>query len=570
MASFKYGKYIENNTKLNLSYNGLMVLNEIYEIFNEDELKNDNNKKIINPFYELINNKDNITSILKGRDLNVLEYLYLNRHKIHQILYDSDSTITINEEMLKEYTDYYYLYCLIKYQSVLINFKYNFQIVQDAYDKQIISKGIIKRIIMSKIVITIIDNFLEEEEDNEIIDKCTNIKTKCIEYINNNKQELNKYQKDLDLDNLEKSDVFIEDIYSDIIYYLIINNKLNQSEEILNELEIKKIRLNKSIFDSINNAFSDENINNYEISEYNDFFNQDKINFYFILFGYILKCSDYIIYIPFLSKMKEKILQKVKENLDDLYNYFEFNRKKNDNSITKLKQVLNYFIELNYYLEKAKAEKKQNAKPSQIESNNSSMTNSQMSYNLSEYSSSMYNSSKYGFENSSFKNRNNNNLNSYSNYEISEKSISELKKDKAFNILSDSNFVVILEYKQGRNNANIEYKKISYKDESNNICELTLEELKNIVSEDSELNSKFGQFIILLDKIESELISQYKRNKKTEINLHFKMENYNNYYINVLYNINDDDIDEKEFLDENILDNNFTGLTYMINELQWI
>ena len=568
MASFKYGKYIENNTKLNLSYNGLMVLNEIYEIFNEDELKNDNNKKIINPFYELINNKDNITSILKGRDLNVLEYLYLNRHKIHKILYDSDSTITINEEMLKEYTDYYYLYCLIKYQSVLINFKYNFQIVQDAYDKQIISKGIIKRIIMSKIVITIIDNFLEEEEDNEIIDKCTNIKTKCIEYINNNKQELNKYQKDLDLDNLEKSDVFIEDIYSDIIYTLIINNKLNQSEEILNELEIKKIRLNKSIFDSINNAFSEENINNYEISEYNDFFKLDKINFYFILFGYILKCSDYIIYIPFLSKIKEKILQKVKENLDDLYNYFEFNRKKNDNSITKLKQVLNYFIELNYYLEKAKAEKKQNAKPSQIESNNSSMTNSQMSYNQSEYSSSMYNSSKYGFENSSFKNRNNNNLNSYSNYEISEKSISELKKDKAFNILSDSNFVVMLEYKQGRNKANIEYKKISYKDESNNTCELTLKELKNIVSEDSELNSKFGQFIILLDKIESELISQYKRNKKTEINLHFKMENYNNYYINVLYNINDNDINEKEFIDENILDNNFTGLTYMINELQ--
>ena len=80
----------------------------------------------------------------------MLEYLYLNRHKIHKILYDFDSTITINEEMLKEYTDYYYLYYLIKYQSVLINFKYNFQIVQDAYDKQIISKGIIKRIIMSK------------------------------------------------------------------------------------------------------------------------------------------------------------------------------------------------------------------------------------------------------------------------------------------------------------------------------------------------------------------------------------------------------------------------------------
>ena len=46
------------------------------------------------------------------------------------------------------------------------------------------------------------------------------------------------------------------------------------------------------------------------------------------------------------------------------------------------------------------------------------------------------------------------------------------------------------------------------------------------------------------------------------------MENYNNYYIKGEYNINDDDINEKEFIDENILDNNFTGLTYMINELQ--
>ena len=267
MATLKYGKYIENNKKLNLSYNGLMLQNEIYGIFYEDELKNENFKKIINPFYELIDNNDEIISILNMTDLNPLEYLYLNRQKIHKILYDFDSTITINEEMLKEYVDYYYLYCLINYQSVLVNFKYNFQIIQDAYDKQKISKGIINRIIMSKIVISIIDNFLAEEEENDIIEKCTNIKTKCIEYIIQNKEELNKYQKNLDMDNLEKSDVSIEDIYSDIIYNLIISNKLNKSEEILKELEIKKIRLNKTFYDSIKKAFSEENINNYEISE---------------------------------------------------------------------------------------------------------------------------------------------------------------------------------------------------------------------------------------------------------------------------------------------------------------
>jgi len=573
MATLKYGKYIENNKKLNLSYNGLMLQNEIYGIFYEDELKNENFKKIINPFYELIDNNDEIISILNMTDLNPLEYLYLNRQKIHKILYDFDSTITINEEMLKEYVDYYYLYCLINYQSVLVNFKYNFQIIQDAYDKQKISKGIINRIIMSKIVISIIDNFLAEEEENDIIEKCTNIKTKCIEYIIQNKEELNKYQKNLDMDNLEKSDVSIEDIYSDIIYNLIISNKLNKSEEILKELEIKKIRLNKTFYDSIKKAFSEENINNYEISEYNDFFKQDKINFYFILFEYILKSSDYIIYIPFLSKIQKKILEEVKINIDDLYNYFELNRKKNDSSITKLKKVLSYFIELNYFLDKAKINKEQKAKLLQIDSKNSSMVDGQMPYNQSESSSSsMFDSSKYGFENSSFKNRNNNNLNSYSNYEISRKSISELKKEKAFNILSYSNFELIVEYKEGRGKANVEYKKISYNDESNNVCELTLEQLKSIVSDDTELNSKFGQFIIILDRIESELISQYKRNKEIEINMKFVMDNYNNYYIDCLYtiNIDDDDISEREFKDENILGNefNFNGLIYMLNSLQ--
>ena len=573
MATLKYGKYIENNKKLNLSYNGLMLQNEIYGIFYEDELKNENFKKIINPFYELIDNNDEIISILNMTDLNPLEYLYLNRQKIHKILYDFDSTITINEEMLKEYVDYYYLYCLINYQSVLVNFKYNFQIIQDAYDKQKISKGIINRIIMSKIVISIIDNFLAEEEENDIIEKCTNIKTKCIEYIIQNKEELNKYQKNLDMDNLEKSDVSIEDIYSDIIYNLIISNKLNKSEEILKELEIKKIRLNKIFYDSIKKAFSEENINNYEISEYNDFFKQDKINFYFILFEYILKSSDYIIYIPFLSKIQKKILEEVKINFDDLYNYFELNRKKNDSSITKLKKVLSYFIELNYFLDKAKINKEQKAKLLQIDSKNSSMVDGQMPYNQSESSSSsMFDSSKYGFENSSFKNRNNNNLNSYSNYEISRKSISELKKEKAFSILSYSNFELIVEYKEGRGKANVEYKKISYNDESNNVCELTLEQLKGIKTDDSELNSKFGQFIIILDRIESELISQYKRNKEIEINMKFVMDNYNNYYIDCLYtiNIDDDDITEREFKDENILGNefNFDGLIYMLNSLQ--
>ena len=569
MEKLMYRIYIDKDKKLNLSYNGLMIQNEIYDILNEDDIQDSNNIKIINPFYELINNIDNINDILKRKDINSLEYLYLNRHKLIKILYDFDCNISIDEKMITQYTDYYYLYSLINYQSEIVNFKYNFQLVQNAYDQQITTDGIIRKIIMSKIVITIIDNFLSEEQDTDAEEKGLNLKNECIKYIDNNKKELKEYQ-DLDLDNLEKSDVSVEDIYADIIYTLIAKNKLNESEEILDELKIKNIRLNKTIFCSIKNAFSESNINNYEICEYNDFFNQNKINFFFILFEYILKSSDYILYIPFLVETKKKILAKVKENLKDLYHYFDVNKKKNDNSFFRLKKVLNYFIELDYFLTKAKPSPDKNVEQPQNDSKKSSISNS---YNQSIASSSIANSSSYVFEQESYKNRNINDPNSYSNYEVSQKSISELKKEKAFNILYNSNFVLIVEYKEERNETFIKFKKIMYKDESDKDCEVTFEELKAIEAQDYELNNKFEDFINVLEKIQREIKSQYRRDKITEIDLNFIMEyyeNYENYDITCKYYINNEEKGEKDFKDENILDDKctFNGLTYMLNALQ--
>ena len=565
MEKLKYRIYIEKDKKLNLSYNGLMIQNELYEILNEDDIQDENNKKIINPFYELINNIDSINDIINRNDINSMEYLYLNRQKLSKILYYFDCNISIDEKKITQYTDYYYLYCLISYQPEIVNFKYNFQLVQNAYDQQITTEGIIGKIIMSKITITIIDNFEEDTDTNE---SGSNLKNECIKYIKTNKNELNKYQKDLDLDNLEKSDVSVEDIYADIIYSLIVKNKLNESEKILDELKIKNIRLNKTIFCSIKNAFSESNINNYEICEYNDFFNQNKINFFFILFEYILKSSDYIFYIPFLLETKKKILAKVKENLKDLYLYFDVNEKKKDNSFFKLKKVLNYFIELDYFLTKAEPFPDKNVEQPQDDSKKASMTNS---YNHSRTSSSIVNSTSYGFEQPSYQNRNNSNPNSYSNYEVSENSFSELKKEKAFNILYNSNFVLIVEYKKEGDETIIEFKKIIYKDESNKDCEVTFEELNKIESQDYELNNKFEDFINVLEKIQREIKSQYRRDKITEIDLNFIMENYENYNITCKYKINDDEESgEKDFNDENILDEkcSFNGLTYMLNALQ--
>lgn len=576
----KYKRYLNIDKKLCLSYNGLRIQNEIYEILKDDELSKEGNKKIINPFFELIANFNGIDSILKLEE--PLEYIYLNRYKIHKILYDDDNSINIDEKIVTKFTDYYYLYYLIWCQDVVVNYKYNFNLVKNAYDMQITAKKDIKKIILAKIAITIIDNYFSDGDNNDvdILDKCEKYKTVCIEKINENKNVLEKYKIDLDLDNLEKSEVSLEDIYSDIISTLIIKKELNEFGEtlnILNELEIKKIRLNKTIFDSLLKALTEKNLKEYIIDDFNDFFNEKIINFYSILFEYILKSTDYINYIPFLSEIQIKIKKLVKENMKELYTYFK--RNKNKNSTDKLKKVLNYFVELEYYLNIGEEESKKILNDS-VDSKNLDkpinkngdklMSNERSNYHDSDNmisSSGLNSSSSYRF--SSLLNGNNTNPNSYSNYEVSKKSKTELRKDKAYQILSDSMFIFNVKYKESRNEADIEYKKIRYIDESNNYCELTRDELINIESDDEQLNGKYGEFLQFLGKVDDEIKFRYKRKKETEIHLTFLIQNYENFTMVCKYHINDKEVRETDFKDENILNekSDLQGLNFMLEAL---
>ena len=63
-----------------------------------------------------------------------------------------------------------------------------------------------------------INNYESENEENQ--DDCQKMEKKCEEEINNNKDLLTKYKKDLDLDNIDSDDVCITEIYTDIIKYL--------------------------------------------------------------------------------------------------------------------------------------------------------------------------------------------------------------------------------------------------------------------------------------------------------------------------------------------------------------
>ena len=573
----KYIRCFSNNLRLDLSYNGLISQSEVFNILEDINNKDEKEKiKIIDPVKESIENYANIKSILEKKGINIIEYLYLNKERIHIILYNEDENITINSEMMKKFSDYYYLYFLIRAEE-LLNYKYEYGFLSELKEKVNIQKSPIKKIIFSKILLCLIKNFNEIYGD-EFGDKCEEMEEDCKNWINSEKCSLEKYNINLDLDKLADDGVEIDDIYINILISLIKNNKLNDSQDTLNilsELEIKDLRLNKKIYNGLKAIFNENDLKKYLISSYSDLINNEIITFYRMLFVYILKSSDYIFNIQFFIDLRTKIIGLVKTNIGILC--YDLKKGKSQDNIIKLEEVLPYFINLESYKQRYKKENKQSTLKSN--NNNQSVQGSGMSNfksNQSSESQSNLGSSSYGnpFDNSSAKKREPSDPLNQPNFNDNEQD--ERKKEQAYQILKKSKFSMDISYKKGQREADITYSSIAYGEVENTDKSQTVEitDIKSIKADDEILNSNYEKFLQYLNQIEKDIKIKYKKEKKINIIITFSMtidslERSENYKINCNYNINDENRKgERDFTDEDFLNKvNYEGLSYMIDAL---
>ena len=77
--------------KISLCYNTSLINPEIDAEMNDE-------KENKNPTIKLLNNLDEIKSIISLNDFNYIKALYLNRAKTHEILYDNEEIIDIKTE----------------------------------------------------------------------------------------------------------------------------------------------------------------------------------------------------------------------------------------------------------------------------------------------------------------------------------------------------------------------------------------------------------------------------------------------------------------------------------------
>ena len=272
------------------------------------------------PIYKLLSEYSDIENIKKINEGQITKFLYFNRKCAHQILYDADKTIHFNyEEINKNLSFYFYLILLINDMPDILNYTYDYQYIKEINNQQENNDNLFNKIIISKIIIELSNDFktandcfndVYEEEINKIIN-------------DNNKIIENLLYIFTDIDINWKKEEFcsknIDIIYLEIINALIKSKKIDDYDfvcDIINQLDLENIELTKIMFDKLyiflNN--NKDTINDYLILNVDDFSNEKKVNFYYILFKYILTNSIYIYQIPFLIKISINIKQILNSN----------------------------------------------------------------------------------------------------------------------------------------------------------------------------------------------------------------------------------------------------------------
>ena len=522
MSGKIYTKYIENNIKLNLSYNGLINQSEFFSIIKNDDNNDEKNNPIIIPFGELIGSYQDIEKILLNKEINIIEYIYLNKDRINQILYDEETNIKIEQNYLVKFSDYIYLYYILAESRDVVNYIFEIELIDAFNDILLATKSKIKMIILSKLEIFFIDYYFEQKDD-EKIKKYEDMKNKCKQIINVNINYLKEDIADLNIDNLLSDD--IENIYTEIIKSLIINGKLNDSDKtikLLDDLEIKHIRLNKKFYDNLSKILIEKNLNKYKISDIDDISDENKMNFYRILFEYILKSSDYIFYNSFLLETRKKII----EIINDKPNQFYSMAKNNKN-----KEALSYLIEFEYYKERAKSLRVN------ITTDNGDDISSIKYESISSYS--LFGGASSEKEKTDGR----------SAYElINDNEINAI----SYKILSNSTFLISAEYSKEKKETIITYKKIFYRrKEYNENKDITINEVKNQNPQDKDLNIYYNKFLQYLQEVENEIKYHYTNEKEIEITMKFSMNK--KYNLTCEFQINDNNLDEKDFTESDLL-----------------
>ena len=530
------------------------------------------------PISNLLTNFEEIKTLLNiYKKQNLTKILYFNFRNIKKILYEAQEIIEINsEEMENEFSYLYYLSLLISHSdSEIVDYSFQIELINKLKIQENDNKFNIKKVFISKIILECINCYKEtdyyKEEEESFLKEIEENNKKIIE---ENLVVFEEFKLDWNQEYFESKK--IDELFIEFILSLIKKNSYNDILNIVQELDLKNINFSKKMKDKLFIFLNDNNnMKNYNIKTINDLFNEDKLNFYFILFKYLLKNYIYIYQNNFLNGTRKAIINLINSNKDEILDKYH---NSNDKIKEQLKFILEFILNLSYYLNKL------NFFNNNTNNNNNNTQNiSSFRFNATSVEeernnereipiNSSYSSKQSSiFQHSSVKNaRDNKGLNTFGSGNPSE-------EDREVNqfieqILTDSTFKFHTNLK-GQNPFIIYDEILCNGKKINDIKELTEKRLDNAM--EPKLKNSYKKFINFLKDRENNIKEQFENKFKLEIILKFKRvnngKNDSSYYnIKCTYEFRNPINDTMaSFIDSDILSEEFIldGFNYLIQDI---
>ena len=297
--------------------------------------------------YELVTNYSEIGMLLEQKNGQFLKLFYFNRENINEVLYEANEIISIDINQTKKLSDLFYLDLLIKENENVVNYIFPKETFISLSDELLSIKRSPKKIILAKIIYDLIESFEGfgnyDEKFNE--SKLINLRNLCLKEIKDEIENDKIFWNDVDIDNILI--MSIDELYAKIIIkvyhtdFFSYENALN----ILDDLELEAININENIYKKLI-KFLNNDQNNKIIETIEDFVNEQKINYYYMLLKYIFKTPLYIYQSTFLLKARQILISIIHNNL---YTFISLISELTTDNKEKLDFIIKVLSDSDYY-----------------------------------------------------------------------------------------------------------------------------------------------------------------------------------------------------------------------------
>lgn len=339
--------------------------------------KGSNNLEINDPISKSIIKFQEIENFLQNVNAHKkYQFLYFIWKRVSYILYDEDKVIDINKVGYKnmQISHFFYLDLILMYNKEIVDLGYNFDFIEGINNIQKnIENEKFRKLIFAKIIIDLINKFEDgmeyEDEQKDDLNDMKEFNEKIID------ENLEVFKENIGKMENNFQDIDIDIIYSFILDELIKKNKFqdyNFVEVILKQLDYENITLTNVMLESLKKTLnsSEQYINNYKMIDFEDIFNNNtKLNFYYLLYKYILKNTFYIYQIDFLIDFKKFLKHTLKEKAINVKSLL--NELKNENIKDKIIEIIKFYTDSEYYYNQLLNININKDKPSEKKSENS-------------------------------------------------------------------------------------------------------------------------------------------------------------------------------------------------------